>query len=71
MQSAAKVGAAIEMACCPIFGYGAAAAAPAVHVSPPLATYLIKFEKGGRTVVVHVDKLKPYLELPAESSQAV
>ena len=30
------------------------------------AMYLTKFLKGGRTVVVHVDKLKPYLEYPAD-----
>jgi transposase InsO family protein len=34
------------------------------------ATYLIKFVKGGRTVVVHVDKLKPYLEYPVDNVTA-
>jgi hypothetical protein len=31
------------------------------------ATYVVKFEKTGRTSVVHVDKLKPFLEFPADA----
>ena len=31
------------------------------------AMYVVKFEKTGHTLVVHVDKLKPYLEFPADA----